>query len=150
MLKILIFLVVLFLVLLIAYKAYRLNKSLNLKNQEMKEYAKQMEKIIAGSANLVYITWKDQKEGILFTDNPAYKSKSLADMTKVQKVQHEIQQYQEEVSSKQKDIKKLLEKERMYLEEIERLKLEYEANKKKVLDEGASLGYAGPVLREFK
>lgn len=139
-----------FFVLLIAYKAYRLNKSLNVKNQEMKEYAKQMEKIIAGSANLVYITWKDQKEGILFTDNPAYKSKNLGDMTKVQKVQHEINQYQEEVSAKQKDIKKLLEKERMYLEEIERLKLEYEANKKKVLDEGASLGYAGPVLREFK
>ena len=141
---------ILLFVLLITYKAYRLNKSLNVKNQEMKEYAHQMEKIIAGSANLVFVTWKDQKEGILFTENPAYKSKNVFDMTKVQQVQLELTEYQNEVNQKNKDIKKLLEKERLYLNEIERLKIEYEANKKKVLDEGASLGYAGPVLREFK
>ena len=116
----------------------------------MKEYSKQMDKIIAGSTNLVFVTWKDQKEGILFTENPFYKLKTVSDMTKAQRVQHEITLNEEELNLKHKEIKKLGEKKRMYTEEIERLKAELEVSKKKVLDEGASLGFANPMLREFK
>ena len=116
----------------------------------MKEYAKQMEKIIAGSANLVFVTWKDQKEGIMFTENPAYKSKSTSDMTKVQQVQYEINQYQEEVNSKQKDIKKLQEKERMYTEEIEKLRTETEKHKGDAFRMSNGIGNRENIVREFK
>ena len=32
-----------------------------------------MENIIDDTDNLVFVSWKDQKEGILFFDNKAYK-----------------------------------------------------------------------------
>ena len=150
MLKISLFIVFWFFVLIISYKSYRLSKALKIKNKEMKKYTGQMEKIIAGSANLVFVTWKDQKECILFTENPAYKSKNVSDLTKVQQIQHEINVFQEELNAKNKDIKKLMEKERLYLDEIQSLKIDYQMNKKKVLDEGASLGFTSPVLREFR
>ncbi len=115
----------------------------------MKEYAKQMEKIIEGSNNLVFLTWKDQKEGILFTENPAYKSKNRGDLSKAQQIQSEIGKVQTEIDRKNAEIKKLMEKERVFNAEIDKLQNEYENSKKKALDEGAALGFAGPVLREF-
>ena len=116
----------------------------------MKVYAKQMEKIIAGSANLVFVTSKDQKEGILFTENPAYKCKTTSDLTKAQQIEYEINQYQEEVNSKQKDIKKLQEKEKLYTEEIDRLRLEIEKNKSDAFGFVQTLGNRENIVREFK
>jgi hypothetical protein len=133
----------------ISYKSYQMNKSLQIKKREMKEYAKQMEKIIEGSNNLVFLTWKDQKEGILFTENPAYKSKNRGDLSKAQQIQSEIGKVQTEIDRKNAEIKKLMEKERVFNAEIDKLQNEYENSKKKALDEGAALGFAGPVLREF-
>ena len=149
-LKVAIFIVILFFALLIFYKSYRLNKSLEIKNAEMKLYAKQMEKIIAGSANLVFVTWKDQKEGILFTENPAYKSKSTSDLSKAQQIQYEINQYQEDINSKQKDIKKLQEKERVYNEEIEKLRIEVEKHKSDAFGFVQAFGNRENIVREFK
>ena len=48
----------------------------------MLDYADTMDKIIEGSDNLVFATWKDQKEGIVFVENPAYKTKSKQDLSK--------------------------------------------------------------------
>ena len=95
------------------------------------------------------MTWKDQKEGILFTENPAYKSKNRGDLSKAQVIQHEIEMLGYEINIKNDEIKKLIDKEKVYLHEIDKLQVEYENSKKKVLDEGAALGYAGPVLREY-
>jgi len=137
------------LILYISYRSYQMNKSLQSKKREMKDYAKQIEKIIEGSNNLVFVTWKDQKEGILFTENPAYKSKNRGDLSKAQQIQSEIARVQAEVDRKNAEIKKLMEKERLFNVEVEKLQSEYENSKKKALDEGAALGFAGPVLREF-
>ncbi len=34
-----------------------------------------MENIIEDTDKLVFVSWKDQKEGIVFLDNPSYKKK---------------------------------------------------------------------------
>ena len=54
------------------------------------------------------------------------------------------------MKKKQIEIQKLEDKEGVYLKEIQNLREEYEDNKKRVLDEGNALGFAEPVLREFK
>lgn len=52
------------LVVLVGWKISSSTSDLKLKKKQIKEYAKQMEKIIEGSANLVFVSWKDQQEGI--------------------------------------------------------------------------------------
>lgn len=41
-----------------------------------------MEKIIGDTDNLISVSWKDQKEGIVFVENPAYKQKIEKNLSK--------------------------------------------------------------------
>ena len=41
-----------------------MTQNLKEKKKQIKEYATKMEKIIEGSENLVFVSWKDQQEGI--------------------------------------------------------------------------------------
>jgi uncharacterized protein YoxC len=52
------------LVVLVGWKISTSTSNLKEKKKQIKEYAKQMEKIIEGSENLVFVSWKDQQEGI--------------------------------------------------------------------------------------
>lgn len=128
-----------------------MNKAVEQKNEKMKEYVSQMENIIKESSNLVFITWKDQKDGILFSENPGYKpKKSEEDVGQLTALKEEVQELQNDLAKKNGDIQKLLNKEKMYLEHLEKLKLEYQRNKKKIIDEGTLYGNNEAAFREFK
>ena len=150
LLKVALVLLVSFLIFLLAYKTYFMNKAVDEKNTEMKEYAKQMENIIHDPDSLNFITWKDQKDGILFCENPAYKAKNRDDLNLTAVLKEEINQLLYEVASKSNDIQKLFKKEKLYLEQLEKLKLEYQINKKKVVEEGSQFANTGHAFREFK
>ena len=135
---------------LIGYKLYSLQMSIKEKNREIEGYANQLERIIEGTDKLVFMTWKDQKEGIQFIENPAYKKKSDVELTKVQQIQAEIEKVEDDINKKSKEIDSLREKELYYINEIEKLENELEDGKALALDEGAALGFADTVVREFK
>ena len=150
-LKIAVFLLVTFLISLLAYKIHFMNKAVEQKNEKMKEYVSQMENIIKESSNLIFITWKDQKDGILFSENPGYKpKKSEEDVGQLTALKEEVQELQNDLAKKNGDIQKLLNKEKIYLEHLEKLKLEYQRNKKKIIDEGTLYGNNEAAFREFK
>lgn len=109
-----------------------------------------MEKIIEDQDNLVSVSWKDQKEGIVFVENPSYKQKVEKNLSKKEQLENEINNLKAEISQRTEEIEKLKEKEEKYIDDIQNLKDEYNENKKKVLDEGHALGFADTVLREFK
>ena len=128
-----------------------MNKAVEQKNEKMKEYVSQMENIIKESSNLIFITWKDQKDGILFSENPGYKpKKSEEDVGQLTALKEEVQELQNDLAKKNGDIQKLLNKEKIYLEHLEKLKLEYQRNKKKIIDEGTLYGNNEAAFREFK
>lgn len=135
---------------LVGFKYYTLNKSIKEQNAEIENYADQLEQIIDGTDRLVFMTWKDQKEGIRFVDNPAYKKKSEEELTKLQQIQVEIEKVENDIEKKSKEIDLLREKELYYMGEIEKLEHEFESARAVVLDEGAALGFAETVLKEFK
>ena len=150
LLRIAIILLSLFLLILLAYKTYYLNKSLAVKNQQMKEYAKQIQTLVQDHSGLLSISWKDQKEGIMFTENPCYRVKDTKNVEKKERLKAEITDLGFEVSSRLADIKKLTEKERMFLEQLDKLKMEFEDHKKRVLDEGREIESVGPIFREYR
>ena len=49
---------------LIGWKISSSTSELKIKKKQINQYAKQMEKIIEESENLVFVSWKDQQEGI--------------------------------------------------------------------------------------
>lgn len=149
-LRIVLGLVMLLLICLALIKIYRIRKSISKKTKQMENYASTMEKIIEGADRLVFVTWKDQKEGILFMDNPCYKKKAQVDLSKAQFIQAEIDKLEADIVKKNREIGALQSKESYYAEEIERLKEELGDSKRKILDEGAALGFTEPVLKEFK
>ena len=75
---------------LIGWKLYSIKVQVDEQNERMKKYAEQMEKIIEGADKLTFVTWKDQKEGILFVENPAYFNKNQVDIPKLQSLQNDI------------------------------------------------------------
>lgn len=135
---------------LISYKYYSINASIKEKHAQIQDYAHQLETIIEGTDKLVFATYKDQKENIQFIDNPAYKKKSQGELTKAQQIQAEIAKVEEDIKKKEKDIDNLRSKESYYDKEIDQLEQELDVAKTRVLDEGAALGFAETVLREFK
>lgn len=62
--KALALLALIILLVLVGWKISSSTSDLKKKKQKIKNYAKQMEKIIEGSENLVFVSWKDQQEGI--------------------------------------------------------------------------------------
>lgn len=135
---------------LIAYKYYSINMSIKEQHAQIQNYADQLETIIEGADRLVFATWKDQKENIKFVDNPAYKKKAEGEMSKTQQIEAEILKVQKDIEKKTKDIDNLREKEEYYNKEINQLEVELAEARTLVLDEGAALGFADTVLREFK
>lgn len=134
---------------LIGLKLYNLKKQVDEQNEQMMKYTTQMENIIEGADRLKFITWKDQKEGILFVENPAYRKKNIVDVPKAHILEKDVQKLDSEVEKHKADIEELRAKETRFLEEIERLREEYDKIKKEVLEEGAAIGYDDNVLREF-
>jgi hypothetical protein len=140
-----------FVVLLIGWKMYNLSKSIKKQQESIKAYSKQMENIIDDTDNLVFVSWKDQKEGILFLDNCAYKKKQEGDLSKAQQLQREIEKLEKEIENRNDEIEKLNDKEDYYLKEIDNLKADFEKRKLEILDEGFGLGFTNkPVIKEFK
>jgi len=135
---------------LVGFRYYAITQSIKVQSAEIEGYAQQLEKIIEGTDKLVFMTWKDQKEGLKFIDNPAYKKKSTGEMSKVQQIQAEIEKVEEDITKKSKEIDVLRDKELYYINQIEKLEKELEEGRELVLDEGAALGFAETVIREFK
>lgn len=135
---------------LVTYKVFNINQDIIKQKAEITNYAQKLEEIIQGTDKLVFATWKDQREGIKFVDNPAYNKKVEKDLSKAQRILSEIEKVEEDIKKKHQEITKLREKEIFYVEEVEDLEKELEQGKTEVLDEGAALGFAETVLREFK
>ena len=135
---------------LITYKYYTINLSIKEQREQIQNYANQLESIIEGSDKLVFATWKDQRENIHFVDNPAYKKKIEGELTKAQQIEAEIANVQEDIGKKLRDVDNLREKATYYDNEIATLEAELSEAKTRVLDEGAALGFADAVLREFR
>ena len=135
---------------LITYKYYTINLSIKEQREQIQNYADQLESIIEDSDKLVFATWKDQRENIHFVDNPAYKKKVEGELTKAQQIEAEIANVQEDIRKKLRDVENLREKASYYDNEIATLESELSEAKTRVLDEGAALGFADAVLREFR
>lgn len=56
----------------------------------MENYSEQIEQIIEESDNLVKASWKDQKEGLKFVENPAYRRKIEKNLSKKEQLENEI------------------------------------------------------------
>lgn len=147
-LKVALLLLFSFLLFLLGYKTYFMNKKVDEKNKKMKEYAKQIEEMIKDDGMLGTITWQDQKEGILFSENPAYKAKDRN--ANQNNIKEQIKNLEFEVSHRANEIQKLLKKEQDYLEQMERLKAEYHLSKKRAINEGFERGNSEPVFREYR
>ena len=129
---------------------YQTGNLLRRKMRKMNGIASKMERIIDQSDKLVFVTWKDQSEGIVFLQNPAYKSSYVkTDLSKGQKVQNDLTKLTEEVEKAKIDVESMKSKEELYRIEITKLKKTFESAKVKRLDPVASLGYAENVLREY-
>ena len=134
----------------IVYKMFKITKSIETQKEQIQNYAQQLDQIIEGGNKLVYATWRDQQEKIKFVENPAYKSKSPVDLSKAQRLQEEINKYEARVNQKRADISALRDKGSQYEKEIIQLEQDYERGRMTILDEGAALGFADTVLREFR
>ncbi len=119
------------------------------KNIFLKQYTKDIEKLIVEQQPQNQ-KWKDQKEGIEYVVNPCYKVKGTSNLTKAQVLQNEINLIKLNIQKSSQNISNLEKKENYYLKEIEKLKLEFEDNKKKVIDEGGNLDLNQDILKEFK
>ena len=75
------------LVILIGWKMFQLNQKIKEQNENIEKYAQQMDNIIEDTDKLVSISWKDQKEGIEFVENPGYKKKKSDDMSQAEELQ---------------------------------------------------------------
>lgn len=135
---------------MVIYKSYSINQKIKSQNNQIQDYAQQLEQIIDGADKLVFVTWKDHKEGIKFADNPCYKKKTEASLSAAQQIQEEMEKIEADIKRRAADIEKARNKELFYLEEIASLEKELEEAKTRVFDEGAALGYAETVLKEFK
>lgn len=140
----------LLLIILISYRVYSIKEDIKEQKTEIDNYAHQLERIIEGTDRLVFSTWQDQKECIKFIDNVAFKKRADKDLSKVQKIKLEIQKVEEDIKRKQQEINSLRDKEIYYIDEISKLEEEFAKGKIHILDEGAALGFADTVLREFK
>ena len=136
---------------LVTNKVIAINKSISGKDLEIKQYAQTFEKIMDQTNKLVFVTWKDQQDGIIFVENPAFKSTAVkGDLSKGQQVQSDLTKLANEVEKNRKEIGLLKQKELGYSEELRRMKKQLDGAKSRKLDTGASLGFAENVLREYK
>lgn len=149
LINIVIITLVIVLIILISFKIYRINEKIIEQNKKVKEYARQVENIIEDKDSTKFISWKDQKEGILFISNPLYK-KNNEEKGSEKTIREEIKVINEHLINKEKEIDVLNEKVQQYLEDIAMLKKEYDLNKKQVIDEGNGKGDDKNVLRQFK
>ena len=135
---------------LVSFKYYAINQSIKAQRAQIRSHAAALETIIEKSDKLVVATWRDQRENIHFINNPAYKSRNDGELTKAQQIEAEIAKIEEDIIKKTKDVESLREKSSYYTNEIDILEGELAEAKTRILDEGAALGFADTVLREFK
>ena len=134
---------------LVSYKAYAVKQHVERQNAQVQLYAEQLEKMGDNGSALKHLTWKDQKEGILFTDNPAYTRRAAPDLPAAELVQRDLDKLNAELEKQSAELEMLRRKEDAYIAEIEQLKQEYERTKKEVLEEGAVLADGEGVMREY-
>lgn len=134
---------------LIYYKMYAVKRYVEEQNAQVKKYAQQIENMTNAEVAVKHVTWKDQKEGILFCDNPAYARKVPLDLPAAEIIQRDLDRLSAELLKQGVEMEALRRKEDAYIEEIERLRQEYEQKKKEVLEEGAVLADGDGVMREY-
>ena len=70
----------------------------------MEKYSEQIEKIMDDSDNLVSASWKDQKEGIHFIENPSYKKRVEKNLSKKEQLENEINLLRGEIQQRSEEI----------------------------------------------
>lgn len=65
------------------------------------------------------------------------------------KLDRDIRKLDRDITKRQSDLKNLAEKEKFYLEEIKKLRFEYEKTKEAIIKEGFEIGLYDKVNRQF-
>lgn len=66
-----------------------------------------MDKILEDSDKLIQLSWKDQKEGLEFIENPAYLRKMEKDLSKKEQLEIEIKNLEGEIMKRNEEIEQL-------------------------------------------
>ena len=69
--------------------------------------------------------------------------------SRLEKLERDVGRLETDIDKKSKDLVKLDEKEKYFLDEIEKLRFEYEQTKRRVLEEGQALGLYDNLNRQF-
>ena len=86
----------------------------------------------------------------MFVANPTHNvEEAELESSRLNHLHRDITKLESEIEAKQRDLTRLDEKEKFFLEEIEKLRFEYNQTKKKVLEEGRELGLYDRVNRQY-
>lgn len=86
----------------------------------------------------------------MFIDNPTHNG-DVAELesSRLNHLHRDINKLEADIEQKNRDLTRLDEKEKFFLEEIEKLRFEYNQTKKKVLEEGRELGLYDRINRQY-
>ena len=87
---------------------------------------------------------------IEFIANPTHNTEeSELESSRLNHLHRDISKLENDIEQKTRDLTRLDEKEKYFLEEIEKLRFEYNQTKKKVLEEGRELGLYDRINRQY-
>ena len=86
----------------------------------------------------------------MFIKNPTHNNQEAElESSRLNHLHRDINKLEEDIEQKDRDLTRLEEKEKFFLEEIEKLRFEYNQTKKKVLEEGRELGLYDRINRQY-
>ena len=106
------------------YTVVRARMSIKDREKELLKYSENIEKVISETDKLTFATWSDQQRGILFVENPAFKSKYKGELTKHQEIERSLNSLMHSIESDKKELVVLQHKEKIFIKEIEKLSQE--------------------------
>lgn len=137
-------------ILLIGWKLSKISADLVEKKKAVKMFQKKLEEVDEKGIDSLVASWKDQREGIEFMANPTHnREKPELESSQLNLLHRDISKLEEAIEQNNRDLTRLDQKEKYFLEEIEKLRFEYNQTKKKVLEEGRELGLYDKINRQY-
>ena len=150
LLNIMIVIAIIIILYVIYWRLNRIKVKLEDHAKVINQYTDEMEKILGKGKRLQFVTWKDQKEGILFIPNPMHSKRKKRRGDKKEELKEELKKLKKKLIKKSDDIDDLKERLKIYLDTIERLNQEYEDNKKQIINENRFHVTGDQVTKEFR
>ena len=150
LLHILVFITLISILYVVYWRLNMIQRRLEQQAKEVNSYADELEKILGKGKRLGFVTWRDQKAGILFVPNPMHTKRKRRRQDKKTELKTELKKLKKQLIKKSDDIDTLKEKLNIYLDTIDRLNQEYEENRKKIISDHRYNEPEGQVTREFR